>query len=84
MHKGIVDRTISVWMIFTHCITDDTGTFSMWLVRRQSEFFHRLLYIAPMQRTSLDIEAIPIVSNRLGFFKEERGNLCAGGTRGAI
>ena len=40
LYKCLVDRTVTMWMIFTHCITDDTGTFTMWLIRTIVQFHH--------------------------------------------
>lgn len=49
---------------------------------KQSEFFHRLLYIAPISNDVPCIGAISIVSDRRCFFKEERGKWCGGGEDG--
>ena len=44
MHQRIVYRAVSVRMVFTHRITDDTGTFSVWRIRRQPELVHSVEY----------------------------------------
>ena len=33
---------LSMRVIFTHGITDDTGTFSVWLIRTVVQFYHRI------------------------------------------
>ena len=40
LNKSIIDRTVSVWMILTHSITDYTGTFSVGLIRGISQLRH--------------------------------------------
>ena len=40
VNKCSVNRGITVWVIFTHGITDDTGTFTMWLVRTIVQLDH--------------------------------------------
>ena len=40
IYKGTINRAVTVRVIFTHGITDDTGTFSMWLVRSIIQFYH--------------------------------------------
>ena len=40
MYQCVIDRTVAMWMIFTHGITDNTRALSMWLIRSQTEFRH--------------------------------------------
>ena len=42
IYQGAVDRTVSMGMIFTHGITDDSGTFSVRLIRSVIELTHRI------------------------------------------
>ena len=37
-----INGTVTMGMIFTHSITDDTGTLSVWLVRTIVQFNHRI------------------------------------------
>ena len=39
-NQRFIDRAVSMWMIFTHGITDNTRALSMWLIRSQTEFRH--------------------------------------------
>jgi len=38
--QRIIDRAVAVRMIFTHCISDDTGTFTVRAVITDPEFIH--------------------------------------------
>ena len=40
VYQSTIDRAVSVWMIFTHCITDNTRTFTMRFVRSVVQFDH--------------------------------------------
>ena len=40
MHKGIVDGRVTMWVVFTHGITDYTGRLSMLLVRSEPKLIH--------------------------------------------
>ena len=40
IYKCSINRTVTMWMIFTHCITDNTRTFTMWLVRSIIQLDH--------------------------------------------
>ena len=39
-NKGIVNGAVTVGMILTHGIADDTGAFTVWLVVSDSQFIH--------------------------------------------
>ena len=39
-HKCFVDRTVTMGVIFTHGVTYDTGTFSVWSVITDTQFIH--------------------------------------------
>ena len=38
--QSIVNGTVPVRMIFTHCISDNTGTFTIWAVIADPQFIH--------------------------------------------
>ena len=40
VYQGTIDGTVSMWMIFTHCITDNTRTFTMRFIRSVVQFDH--------------------------------------------
>ena len=40
IYECSVNRAVTVRVIFTHGITDDTGAFSMWLIRTVVQFYH--------------------------------------------
>ena len=42
IYQSSVDRAVSVRMVFTHCIADDSGTFTMRLVRSIGQLYHRV------------------------------------------
>ena len=42
IYQRSVDRAVSVRMVFTHCIADDTGTFTMRLIRCIGQLDHRV------------------------------------------
>ena len=42
LNKCIIDRTITMWMIFTHSITNDTSTLTMWLIWSVVQLDHRI------------------------------------------
>ena len=39
-NKCVIDGAVSVWMIFTHCITDNTGGFTIRLVISNPQLLH--------------------------------------------
>ena len=39
-NKCIVNGTVSVWMVFTHSISDNTGRFTIWLVIPDPKLLH--------------------------------------------
>ena len=42
IYKCSINRAVTMRMIFTHGITNDTGTFTMWLIRTVVQFDHRI------------------------------------------
>ena len=44
IYKCTINRTVTMWVIFTHCITDNTRTFTMWLVRTIIQLYHGIQY----------------------------------------
>ena len=44
INQGSIDRTVTVRMIFTHGITNDTCAFSVWFIRTVVQFNHREQY----------------------------------------
>ena len=61
MYQGIVNRAVTVWMVFTHGVTDDTCTLTMWLVRSQSQLLHGV------EDTSLHrLQAVPDIRQGTG------------------
>ena len=44
VNQSAIDRTVAMWMVFTHGITDDTGTLTMWLIRTVVQLNHRKQY----------------------------------------
>ena len=41
-HHGFINGTVTVWMVFTHNVTRDTGRFLMGFIRCDSQLIHSI------------------------------------------
>jgi hypothetical protein len=40
-HNGVVNRAVTVWVIFTDYVPDDTGRFFVWFIPVVTQYIHR-------------------------------------------